>query len=89
MYHKFYNGTWSTIWEDLGGVFISAPTVVSVSHPPSFMRLLSYVVGHGNSKLNLQWGANRLDIFGVGTDSAAYTKSWNGATWSAGWTRLG
>jgi hypothetical protein len=31
MYHKYYNGAWSGSWEDLGGIFISAPTVVSVS----------------------------------------------------------
>lgn len=66
MYHKYHNGAWSTSWEDLGGIFISAPTVVSVSYPPSLK-----LFGHKNSKLILQWGANRLDIFGVGTDKTA------------------
>ncbi len=34
------------------------------------------------------WGPNRLDIFGIGTDSALYHMAWNGSSWS-GWNRLG
>ena len=30
MFHKAFNGvTWQTSWESLGGIFTSAPTVVS------------------------------------------------------------
>ena len=53
------------------------------------IRTLLDFFGHEKSKLILQWGANRLDIFGVGTDSAIYTTSWSGAAWSPGWARLG
>ncbi|MBB5367984.1 MULTISPECIES: M43 family zinc metalloprotease [unclassified Janthinobacterium] len=28
------------------------------------------------------WGANRLDVFVVGTDSALYHKAWNGTAWA-------
>jgi murein DD-endopeptidase MepM/ murein hydrolase activator NlpD len=34
------------------------------------------------------WGPNRLDVFAVGTDGAAYQKSWDGSRWS-GWASLG
>jgi hypothetical protein len=27
------------------------------------------------------WGANRLDVFVTGTDSALYHKWWNGSAW--------
>jgi hypothetical protein len=37
MYHKYYDGAWSGNWEALGGLFISAPTVVSVSDWPAFI----------------------------------------------------
>ena len=30
----------------------------------------------------LAWGANRLDIFVLGTDRALYHKAWNGAAWA-------
>jgi hypothetical protein len=32
-------------------------------------------------------GVNRLDVFGVGANSAVYMNAWNGATWS-GWISL-
>ena len=38
------------------------------------------------------WGANRLDIFGLGTNSAMYHKAWNGSSWQpsiSGWENLG
>jgi hypothetical protein len=38
------------------------------------------------------WGANRLDIFGLGTDHAMYHKAWNGSAWlpsQSGWDGLG
>jgi len=35
------------------------------------------------------WGPNRLDMFGIGTDSAMYHKAWNGAEWEAAWDDLG
>ncbi|WP_198925659.1 hypothetical protein [Dictyobacter vulcani] len=28
------------------------------------------------------WAANRLDVFGIGTDNAMYHKTWTGAHWS-------
>jgi hypothetical protein len=84
MHLKYYNGAWSARWEDLGRIFISAPTVVSVSCRPSFKFCWAW-----RFYLNLQWGVNRLDVFGVGTDSAAYTKYRNGAAWSSKWPRLG
>jgi hypothetical protein len=27
------------------------------------------------------WGANRLDIFGLGTDNQMNHKAWNGSAW--------
>ena len=39
MYHKYYDGAWLGHWEALGGIFISAPTVVSVSDEPACMFL--------------------------------------------------
>ena len=38
------------------------------------------------------WGANRLDIFGLGADSAMYHKAWTGSAWlpsDTGWEELG
>jgi hypothetical protein len=38
------------------------------------------------------WGANRLDIFSLGTDNGMYHKAWNGSEWlpsAAGWEALG
>jgi hypothetical protein len=37
----------------------------------------------------VSWQQNRLDLFGIGTDNAAYTRNWNGSSWSNGWTNLG
>jgi Pro-kumamolisin, activation domain/Repeat of unknown function (DUF346) len=40
----------------------------------------------------VSWSANRLDIFGLGTDHAMYHKAWNGSAWlpsSTGWEGLG
>ena len=37
----------------------------------------------------VSWGANRLDIFGLGTDNQMYHKDWDGQQWSAGWQPLG
>jgi hypothetical protein len=37
----------------------------------------------------VSWGANRLDIFGLGLDNQMYHKDWNGQQWSAGWQALG
>ncbi|WLV24537.1 hypothetical protein QR721_12975 [Aciduricibacillus chroicocephali] len=34
------------------------------------------------------WSANRLDVFGRGTDNALYHKWWDGSRWS-GWENLG
>lgn len=34
------------------------------------------------------WAANRLDVFGIGTDRALWHKSWNGSRWSE-WESLG
>ena len=38
------------------------------------------------------WGANRLDIFGLGTDDQMYHKAWDGSAWwpsETGWQPLG
>jgi hypothetical protein len=38
------------------------------------------------------WGANRLDIFGLGTNNEMFHKAWNGSAWlpsPAGWEALG
>ena len=38
------------------------------------------------------WGANRLDVFVIGTDMALYHKWWNGSAWGpsvTGWERMG
>jgi hypothetical protein len=40
----------------------------------------------------VSWGANRLDIFGLGTDNQMYHKSWDGFQWgpsTTGWEALG
>ena len=29
----------------------------------------------------VSWGANRLDIFGLGTDNQMYHKAWDGSAW--------
>lgn len=34
------------------------------------------------------WAANRLDVFGIGTDRALWHKAWNGSQWSE-WFSLG
>jgi hypothetical protein len=39
MYHKYYDAAWSGNWEALGGIFISALTVVSVSACPTSIFL--------------------------------------------------
>ncbi len=38
------------------------------------------------------WGANRLDIFGLGTDDQMYHKAWDGSEWLpsvTGWEAVG
>ena len=38
------------------------------------------------------WGANRLDIFGLGTDNSMYHKAWDGSHWrpsQTDWEGLG
>jgi hypothetical protein len=35
------------------------------------------------------WDANRLDLFGLGTDRAVYHKAWTGSAWQAAWENLG
>jgi hypothetical protein len=40
----------------------------------------------------VSWGSNRLDIFGVGGDRAAYHKAWTGSAWAPSqmdWESLG
>jgi hypothetical protein len=40
----------------------------------------------------VSWAANRLDIFGLGTDEAMYHKAWDGSSWRPSitdWERLG
>jgi hypothetical protein len=36
----------------------------------------------------VSWSANRLDVFGTGTDNHMWHKWWNGSSWS-GWEDLG
>ena len=36
----------------------------------------------------VSWGPNRLDIFALGTDHAAWHRWWNGSSWG-GWESLG
>lgn len=46
----------------------------------------------GSSAGVTTWSANRLDIFGVGTDNAMYHKAWTGSAWYpsvSGWENLG
>ena len=48
----------------------------------------------GSSSLNRQLypGANRLDVFGLGTDSGMWHKAWDGSSWHpslTGWESLG
>ena len=84
LYHKYFSGgSWSGSWENLGGVLISAPTAVSVCiTPPNSHHFAGYLLTY------TQWGANRLDIFALGTDNAVWHKWWNGSSWR-GWERLG
>jgi hypothetical protein len=40
----------------------------------------------------VSWSANRLDIFGLGTDNQAYHKAWDGSQWlpsQSGWEAIG
>jgi outer membrane protein assembly factor BamB len=34
------------------------------------------------------WGASRVDVFAIGTDSGVYQRTWDGSSWS-GWASLG
>jgi hypothetical protein len=36
----------------------------------------------------VSWGPNRLDIFGIGLDTALWHRWWNGSSWG-GWESLG
>jgi hypothetical protein len=36
----------------------------------------------------VSWGANRIDVFSVGTDNACWHQAWDGTQWS-GWESLG
>lgn len=52
MYHKYYDsGIWSTTWEDLGGVLLSAPTPVSWSAD----RLDIFVLGTDDAVWHKYW----------------------------------
>lgn len=40
----------------------------------------------------VSWSANRLDIFGLGTNNEMFHKYWNGSAWGpspTGWEALG
>jgi hypothetical protein len=37
----------------------------------------------------IAWGADRVDVFGVGTDHAMYQKTANGESWSPSWQSIG
>ena len=37
----------------------------------------------------IAWGAERVDVFGVGMDHAMYQRTANGETWSANWQSIG
>ncbi|MDP9169446.1 MAG: hypothetical protein M3N54_02405, partial [Acidobacteriota bacterium] len=41
------------------------------------------------TRFAVAWGANRLDLVGLGTDAAMYHKAWNGSAWLANWEKLG
>ena len=34
------------------------------------------------------WGPDRLDVFGIGTDSQLYHQAWNGNSWLADWENI-
>jgi neutral ceramidase len=46
-------------------------------------------VRDSNSVAAVSWGANRLDIFGIGLDNAMYHRSWDGSAWLRDWENLG
>ena len=46
-------------------------------------------VRDSNSVAAVSWGANRLDIFGIGLDNAMYHRAWDGSAWSRDWQGLG
>src|SRR5579864_1798721 len=65
-------------------IFLTGTNIKSFASPalqPIFVNQLSVVA----------WAPNRLDVFGVGTDNAAYHKYWDGANWwpQTGWQNLG
>jgi hypothetical protein len=60
--------------------------VVSTAGKPvgTFLNCEAAVLAAGRPKASgpvVAWGANRLDAFVLGTDSALYHKWWNGAAW--------
>jgi len=61
LYHRWWDGSSWGGWESLGGILES---------PLNGPRLAT------NSVDAVAWAANRLDIFGVGTDSALYHRWW-------------
>ncbi len=71
LYHKWWGGAgWGpsvSDYEYMGGVCTSVPQVVAW-----VCTSVPQVVA---------WGANRLDVFVTGTDSALYHKWWDGAGW--------
>jgi len=80
LYHKAWNGqAWvpsNTGWESLGGQFANQ------DGPQVVLR---------SSPCVASWGPNRLDVFGVGVDTAIYHKAWDGQQWQpsvTGWENL-
>ena len=63
-----------TEWSNRLGVCTIGTTPASVT--PS---------AHGPA---VSWSANRLDLFGIGTDNALYHMAWDGSNWSA-WEKRG
>ena len=63
----------------------------STANPtPTLLADPRYVITSPLSPVS--WGANRLDIFGLGTEGGMYHKAWDGANWGPsqdGWDPLG
>jgi hypothetical protein len=80
-------------WNSIG--IIDEPSMVAITHEAWLRRpttVIKSVTFRFIGKPVVSWGANRLDIFGLGTDNQMYHKAWDGSNWQpsvTGWEALG
>jgi hypothetical protein len=76
-------------WDSIG--IIDEPSMLAITHE-AWLRQPTTISLRVAAIAATSWGANRLDIFGLGTENQMYHKAWDGTAWlpsPTGWEALG